>query len=1059
LAVGAILAGGFASAQSIIQTILGGSPVDVPALAATLNSPVGVAVDSSGNVYVAVQGLNQVIKVDTSGLATVFAGTGANGFAGDGGPAAQAELNNPVGLAMDKSGNLYIADSSNNRIRQISPGGVITTIAGNGQAAYTGNGGPALSAALNFPVGVAVDASGNVYIADTSNSVVRMVTPAGIIATLAGVGNAASGGDQGPATSAGLNEPWGVAVDSAGNVYISDSGNNTVRVVGKNGIINQFAGDYGAGSIGDGGYAINALLNNPTGLIVDSAGNVYIVDQNNFRIRRVNTDGIISNYAGSGVEGGAGDEGIATGATMNPRNIYFDNNGDMFIADGSNNRVREVTASNGVINTIAGNGLAAINPRGIVLNGNMLYFVDNGGNCIRALNLTTGQTSVIAGTGTASFSGDGGSALTATLNGPRGLALDSSGNFYVADTNNQRIRQINTSGNINTVAGNGTASSTGDGGSGTSATLNNPGDVAVDSHGNLYIAETGGERIRQLTAAGIISTVVGGGSDLSGTGLGTNESLSAPSGVAVEPAGTVLIADSSHNRVLRLQADGTIVTVAGGNGPGYSGDGGPATSARLRSPVGLSADPSDNIYIVDSTADVVRQVGTDGVIASVAGLPPTSNGSGTPGYNGDGSPATAYALDLPTGVVSTSNCTLFLSDTGNHRIRQISVGVEYTVTTSPSGLQVIVDGQTATTPASFNWLPGTQHVVATPASQPGPNGTEYLGSAAQTISVPCGPARQNVAAQVSAQYLLTVTPGVGGSIAPGQSFQDAGAQVTVTETPYPGYAFSGWTGACSGAGACQVTMTGPETVGANFTASGSGPQPVINNGGIITAGAFGAGSTIAPGTWIEIYGTNLSPVTRPWAAADFNGNAAPASLSGVTVTVAGVPAYVSYVSPGQINAQVPGGIAAGTAAVIVANGYGTSDPANVTAAAVAPGLYAPSGSGYVGAFEGGALVGSPGYPAVQPGDVITLYGVGFGPVTPSASPGQIAAGSSTLTTALTVSIGGVSAQVSYDGLAPGFVGLYQFNLTVPAVTPGNLPVALNLGGVSGAQTLLLAVGQ
>lgn len=209
---------------------------------------------------------------------------------------------------------------------------------------------------------------------------------------------------------------------------------------------------------------------------------------------------------------------------------------------------------------------------------------------------------------------------------------------------------------------------------------------------------------------------------------------------------------------------------------------------------------------------------------------------------------------------------------------------------------------------------------------------------------------------------------------------------------------------------------------------------------------------------MEIYGSNLSPVTRPWAATDFIGNAAPQSLSGVSVTIGGVAAYVSYVSSGQVNAQAPSGIAAGTAAVVVANGYGTSDPVNVTATTVAPGLYA-FGNGYVGAFEGAALVGSPGYLPVKPGDVITLYGVGFGPVTPSVAAGQIATGSTTLATALTVSIGGVNAQVSYGGLAPGAVGLYQFNLVVPAVAAGNQPVTINLGGPSGSQTLLLAVGQ
>ena len=1070
LATLAMLVTGCAESQSVIQTLLGGAPNNIPALAATLNNPIGIALDTSGDMYISVQGINQVIKIGSNGIASAFAGSGAIGFSGDGGPATQAALNNPAGLAVDSSGNVYIADSTNNRIRMVSPDGIITTVAGSAVSTYTGDNGPATSAGLQFPLAVSLDPSGNMYIADTSHSVIRMVNPAGIISTFAGVGSAATGGDKGPANQAPLNQPAGVLADAHGNVYISDSGNDTVRVV-SGGIINQFAGDYAVGKTGDNGYALNALLNYPTGLTEDQAGNVYILDQNNNRVRRVNPAGIITNYAGSGLGGGAGDQGIATGASLAPRAIFMDLQNNLYIADGTNNRIREVYASNGVINTIAGNGLSTTTPRGIILNGSTIYFSDTTANRVRAVNLANGSTTLIAGNGVAEFQGDAGAATAASINAPHGLAMDSSGNFYIADTGNDVIRQVcagqtgcltppqtaGVAGTINTAVGNNVATFAGDGGAATSASLNAPGDVAIDSSGNLWIADTGNERIREVSG-GNIKTVAGGGNDTSGTGPATSERLSAPGGITVEPGGTILFSDSSNNRVLRLLANGTLQLVAGGNGAGFTGDGGPATSAKLRNPQGLSEDSSGNIYIADTGNDAIRQVGSDGIIATVAGLGPTASGAGTAGYNGDGSPATSYSLSQPTNMYAAANCQVIISDTSNHRIRQLSVSVEYTITTSPTGLQVIVDGRQVTTPASFNWLPGTQHSVSTPATQPGSAGTQFVGSAMQSISVPCGSPRQSVTVALTAQYLLTLTPAVGGTITGAQGYQNAGTQVTLTPSPYPGYTFSGWTGACSGTGACVVTMNAPETVGANFTASGTGPQPAISSGGITTIPQWGGATSLASGTWIEIQGTNLSPVTTQWSTASFNGNTAPTTLGGVTVTIGGAAAFLSYVSPTQINALVPGGIPAGNTSVVVANGFGTSASYSISASAGLPGMDAPFGNGYLAAFQGATIVGSPGYAAVTPGQIITLYGIGFGALTPAIPAGQIATAANPLAAAVTVTIGGVNATVDYAGSSVGSVGLYQFNITVPNVAAGNQPVVVTLGGTAVNQSLLLTVG-
>jgi uncharacterized protein (TIGR03437 family) len=235
------------------------------------------------------------------------------------------------------------------------------------------------------------------------------------------------------------------------------------------------------------------------------------------------------------------------------------------------------------------------------------------------------------------------------------------------------------------------------------------------------------------------------------------------------------------------------------------------------------------------------------------------------------------------------------------------------------------------------------------------------------------------------------------------------------------------------------------------------PTPTISDGGIVSAAAFGGAKGVAPGTWLEIYGTNLSTTTGEWSGSDFQGTAAPTKLGGVTVTVAGKNAFVRYISPGQVNVQAPDDIGTGPVPVVVTNENGSSNAANITATAQLPGLLAPFGNGYVAAFQGSTVVGSPSFAAVKPGDVIVLYGIGFGAVTPTISAGQIAQATNTVTTPLKIMIGGAEAAASYQGLGPTFVGLYQFNVTVPNVSDGDQPVTVDLGGQGTGQTIKIAV--
>ncbi len=363
----------------------------------------------------------------------------------------------PCSPIQSRSGTISVAGQTvtvTQNVTDVQAVGIITTVAGDGTEGFGGDGGPATSARLNYPLGVAVDSMGNLYIADAENYRIRKVDAAGIISTVAGNGTEGFSGDGGVATDAQLNGPSDVSVDSRGNFYIADVLDNRIRKVNTTGIITTVAGNGMAGFSGDGGPATDAQLSSPTGVTVDSKGNLYIAEYFNYRIRKVDTAGIIFTVVGNGTGGFSGDSGVATSAQLNnPGDIAFDNSNNLYITD--SHRIRKVDTA-GIISTVAGNG-------------------------------------------TEGFSGDGGVATDAQLNGPSGVGVDSRGNLYIADVWDNRIRKVNTTGIISTVAGNGTWGYSGDGGVATSAQLNGPGGVAVDNNDNLYIADSNNNRIRKVT--------------------------------------------------------------------------------------------------------------------------------------------------------------------------------------------------------------------------------------------------------------------------------------------------------------------------------------------------------------------------------------------------------------------------------------------------------------------------------------------------------------------------------------------------------------------------------
>lgn len=626
--------GGYASEKPYaIRTIAGSdySGDGGSAVSAPLRQLEGIAVDPAGNVYVADSGDNRVRRITPGGVIQSVAGDGHPGFRGDGGAAGQAQLRSPYGLALDRAGNLYIADLGNARVRRVSPDGKITTVAGGGNSDPV-RGGFAVNARFNAPRNVAVDASGVLYISDFGAHRVYVVLPGGAISALAGTGTAGSKGDGGPASQAQLNAPAGLAVDADGSLYIADSGNARIRkvsgatidTVGVAGMpaslcplplyaptgvavdaagslyiadgdqtlrmpaggtpvllptgsrdlavdlsgavyiskgalvfrvtgrgLSLIAGGAPYGFFGDGGPALQARFQQPSGVAADASGNIYVADTPNHRVRKFAVGGTLTTVAGTGQRGWAGDGGPGAAARLDsPAGVVVDRSGDLYIADTGNHRVRKLSP-NGLLTTIAGSGVKG-------------------------------------------FGGDGGPASLAQFDTPAGLALDAAGNLYVADAGNHRVRLVSAAGTVRTVAGIGWRGYAGDGGAALLARFDQPRGVTVDLAGNLYIADTGNNRIRRIDTAGMASTVMDG--------------LNGPCGVAVDAGGAIYAADAGFHRIRKAAPGAEAVTIAGTAQEGFNGEEGPAPGIQLSFPNGLALDNTGNLLVTDTGNNRVRLV-------------------------------------------------------------------------------------------------------------------------------------------------------------------------------------------------------------------------------------------------------------------------------------------------------------------------------------------------------------------------------------------------------------------------------------------------------------------
>jgi len=726
-----------------IYTIAGtgtlGTGADGAPLTSALYYPNSVFVDSAGNVFITdgsnyrvrmiakTGGTNYGVAMTANNIYTI-AGTGTAGKGADGAAPLTSALNTPRGVCVDSAGNVFIADSNNHRVRMIAKtggtnygvvmtAGNIYTIAGTGTSGTGADGAP-LTSALAIPNRVYVDSVGNVFVVDNGNHRVRMIAKTGgtnygvvmtanNIYTIAGTGSSGTGADGAPLISA-LSSPQGVSVDSAGNVFITEYGNDRVRMIAKTGGTNygvvMTAGNIytiaGTGTEGTGadGAPLTSALKNPQGLYVDSVGNVFIADFNNNRVRMIfsyaninlnNSTGSlllqtvnikpvsennIYTIAGTGTLGTGADGAPLTSALYLPDDLFIDSTGNVFITDYGNNRVRMIAKTGGT-------------NYGVVMTANNIY--------------------TIAGTGTAGAGTDG-APLISALNNPQGVCVDSTGNVFLADLGNHRVRMIAktggtnygvvmTAGNIYTIAGTGTQGKGANGAPLISA-LDTPQSVFVDSAGNVFIADYGNSRVRMIATTGgtnygvvmtanNIYTIAGTGT--AGTGADgaapLTSALSYPIGVFVDSAGNVFIADYGNNRVRMIaktggtnygvvMTAGNIYTIAGTGTLGTGANGAPLTSA-LSQPQSVSIDSAGNVFIADTNNHRVRMIaktgGTNYGVVMTAGNIYTIAGTGTQGKGTDGAPLIS-ALNTPIAVFVDSAGNVFIADYGNHRVRMIA---------------------------------------------------------------------------------------------------------------------------------------------------------------------------------------------------------------------------------------------------------------------------------------------------------------------------------------------------------------------------------------------------
>jgi sugar lactone lactonase YvrE len=619
------------------------------------------------------------------GLELLAGSLGGPGNADGTGGAAAFDL--PTSVAVDGAGNVYVADARNDTIRKITPAGVVTTLAG--VAGQIGSAdGVGASARLGDPDGVAVDAAGNVYVADTFNCSIRKITPDGAVTTLAGRPGVFGSAD-GTGAAAQFNLPEGVAVGADGNIYVADTQNFSIRKITADGVVTTLAGSSGLAGSADGTGAA-AQFANPTSVAVDGDGNVYVADADNDTIRKITPAGVVTTLAGSAGQIGD-DDGTGAAARFNsPEGVAVDGAGNVYVADGFNGTIRKITPA-GVVTTIAGTAGrdGSADGTGVVVRFSVVsgVAVDGTGTLYVAdqFNETIRKIAptgaVTTLAGTASVAGaTDGRGSAARFFSPTGVAAASDGTVYVTDFDS--IRRINAADNVTTLAG-GTFGSAD--GRGAAAQFEGLVGAAVDRAGNVYVADEDNATIRKITTGGAVTTLAGAaGQRGSADGTGAAARFNFPAGVAVDGDGNVFVADLG-NVIRKVTPAGVVTTLAGTAGMRGSVDG-VGAAARFEVLTDLAIDGAGNLYAVDFGANVIRKIAPGGVVTTLAGA------ADTPG-SADGTGAAAR-FHNPTGVAVDHAGNVFVTDTANHTLRKITPAGVVTTVAGTAGVAGIVLGPT-----------------------------------------------------------------------------------------------------------------------------------------------------------------------------------------------------------------------------------------------------------------------------------------------------------------------------------------------------------------------------